>query len=76
MIVSAGYNIAGPEVEAALLTHPLVADCGVAGASTSTATCALLVGTAATLRARAARNPSAATSRFGKAAGACSIHRA
>jgi 2-aminobenzoate-CoA ligase len=32
MIVSAGYNIAGPEVEAALLQHPAVADCGVVGA--------------------------------------------
>jgi 2-aminobenzoate-CoA ligase len=32
MIVSAGYNIAGPEVEAALLTHPMVAECGVVGA--------------------------------------------
>jgi 2-aminobenzoate-CoA ligase len=32
MIVSAGYNIAGPEVEAALLTHPAVAECGVVGA--------------------------------------------
>jgi len=32
MIVSAGYNIAGPEVEAALLLHPAVADCGVVGA--------------------------------------------
>jgi 2-aminobenzoate-CoA ligase len=32
MIVSAGYNIAGPEVEAALLTHPHVAECGVVGA--------------------------------------------
>jgi 2-aminobenzoate-CoA ligase len=31
MIVSAGYNIAGPDVEAALLTHPSVADCGVVG---------------------------------------------
>ena len=31
MIISAGYNIAGPEVEAALLQHPAVADCGVAG---------------------------------------------
>jgi 2-aminobenzoate-CoA ligase len=29
MIVSAGYNIAGPEVEAALLTHAAVAECGV-----------------------------------------------
>ncbi len=33
MIVSAGYNIAGPEVEGALLTHPAVAECGVVGAS-------------------------------------------
>jgi 2-aminobenzoate-CoA ligase len=32
MIVSAGYNIAGPDVEAALLTHPAVAECGVVGA--------------------------------------------
>jgi 2-aminobenzoate-CoA ligase len=32
MIVSAGYNIAGPEVEAALLTHPAIAECGVVGA--------------------------------------------
>jgi 2-aminobenzoate-CoA ligase len=31
MIVSAGYNIAGPEVEAVLLTHDAVADCGVVG---------------------------------------------
>src|SRR5215469_13453705 len=31
MIVSAGYNIAGPEVEAVLLTHPAVAECGVVG---------------------------------------------
>ena len=31
MIVSAGYNIAGPEVETALLTHPAVAECGVVG---------------------------------------------
>ena len=29
MIVSAGYNIAGPEVEAALLAHPAVAECAV-----------------------------------------------
>ena len=29
MIVSAGYNIAGPEVEGALLLHPAVAECGV-----------------------------------------------
>jgi 2-aminobenzoate-CoA ligase len=31
MIVSAGYNIAGPEVETVLLTHPAVAECGVVG---------------------------------------------
>lgn len=29
MIISAGYNIAGPEVEAALLSHPFVAECAV-----------------------------------------------
>ncbi len=32
MIISAGYNIAGPEVEAALLSHPAVSECGVVGA--------------------------------------------
>jgi 2-aminobenzoate-CoA ligase len=31
MIISAGYNIAGPEVETVLLTHPAVAECGVVG---------------------------------------------
>ena len=31
MIVSAGYNIAGPEVEAALLAHEAVAECAVIG---------------------------------------------
>ncbi|WP_255951050.1 AMP-binding protein [Streptomyces odontomachi] len=31
MIVSAGYNIAGPEVEEALLAHPDVAECAVVG---------------------------------------------
>ncbi len=31
MIVSAGYNIGGPEVEDALLKHPSVAECGVIG---------------------------------------------
>ncbi len=31
MIISAGYNIAGPEVESALLMHPDVAECGVVG---------------------------------------------
>ena len=32
MIVSAGYNIAGPEVEAALLAHEAVSECAVIGA--------------------------------------------
>ncbi|MEX2520399.1 MAG: AMP-binding protein [Paracoccaceae bacterium] len=32
MIISSGYNIAGPEVEAALLSHPAVAECAVIGA--------------------------------------------
>jgi 2-aminobenzoate-CoA ligase len=32
MIISAGYNIAGPEVEAALLSHPAVKECAVIGA--------------------------------------------
>jgi 2-aminobenzoate-CoA ligase len=31
MIISAGYNIAGAEVEEALLHHPDVAECGVVG---------------------------------------------
>lgn len=31
MIISAGYNIAGPEVEDALLLHPAVAECAVVG---------------------------------------------
>ena len=31
MIVSAGYNIGGPEVEGALMLHPAVAECGVIG---------------------------------------------
>ena len=31
MIISGGYNIAGPEIESALLLHPVVADCGVVG---------------------------------------------
>ena len=33
MIVSSGYNISGPEVEVALLTHPAVAECAVVGAT-------------------------------------------
>jgi 2-aminobenzoate-CoA ligase len=33
MIISSGYNIAGPEVESALLLHPAVAECGVVGAA-------------------------------------------
>jgi 2-aminobenzoate-CoA ligase len=32
MIVSSGYNIAGPEVEAALLAHDTVSECAVIGA--------------------------------------------
>ena len=32
MIISAGYNIAGPEVEEALLEHDAVAECAVVGA--------------------------------------------
>ena len=31
MIISSGYNIAGPEVEAALLSHSSVAECAVIG---------------------------------------------
>jgi 2-aminobenzoate-CoA ligase len=31
MIISSGYNISGPEVENALLTHPGVAECAVIG---------------------------------------------
>jgi 2-aminobenzoate-CoA ligase len=31
MIISSGYNIAGPEVEAALLSHPDVRECAVIG---------------------------------------------
>jgi 2-aminobenzoate-CoA ligase len=31
MIISAGYNIAGPEVETALLSHPDVRECAVVG---------------------------------------------
>ena len=32
LIVSAGHKISGPEVEAVLLDHPAVAECGVVGA--------------------------------------------
>ena len=31
MIISSGYNIAGPEVEAALLAHEIVSECAVIG---------------------------------------------
>ncbi|HTR07579.1 MAG TPA: AMP-binding protein [Paraburkholderia sp.] len=31
MIVSSGYNIAGPEIETVLMQHPAVAECGVTG---------------------------------------------
>jgi 2-aminobenzoate-CoA ligase len=33
MIISAGYNIAGPEVETCLLQHPWVSECAVVGVS-------------------------------------------
>lgn len=33
MIVSAGYNISGPEVESVLMQHEAVAECGVIGVS-------------------------------------------
>jgi 2-aminobenzoate-CoA ligase len=32
MIIASGYNIAGPEVEGALLEHPRVLECAVVGA--------------------------------------------
>jgi 2-aminobenzoate-CoA ligase len=32
MIISAGYNIAGPEIEGVLLDHPMVKECAVIGA--------------------------------------------
>ena len=32
MIISAGYNISGPEIEAVLLEHPKVKECAVVGA--------------------------------------------
>lgn len=31
IILTAGYNVAGPEVESALLEHPAVAECAVVG---------------------------------------------
>ena len=31
MIITAGYNVGGPEVEDALMRHPAVAECGVVG---------------------------------------------
>ena len=37
MIISAGYNIGGPEVEGALLMHPAVAECGVSARRTRSA---------------------------------------
>ncbi len=33
MIVTSGYNVAGPEVEAALIAHEAVLECGVVGAT-------------------------------------------
>lgn len=38
MIIASGYNVSPVEVEETLLSHPLVADCGVAGAVTSRGT--------------------------------------
>ena len=35
MIISAGYNIAGPEVESAMQAHPAVKECAVIGAPDS-----------------------------------------
>ncbi|HYM47347.1 MAG TPA: 2-aminobenzoate-CoA ligase, partial [Burkholderiaceae bacterium] len=35
MIVTSGYNVAGPEVESALLLHAAVAECGVIGVADS-----------------------------------------
>jgi len=32
IILTAGYNVSGPEVEEALMKHPAVADCAVVGA--------------------------------------------
>ena len=37
MIVTSGYNVAGPEVEGALLLHPAVAECGVVGVADGSA---------------------------------------
>ena len=31
MIITSGYNVAGPEVEDALMQHPFIAECGVIG---------------------------------------------
>jgi 2-aminobenzoate-CoA ligase len=36
MIISAGYNISGPEVESALMQHEAVAECGVIGVADET----------------------------------------
>ncbi len=36
MIVSAGYNVSGPEVEGVLLEHPKVLECGVIGVPDAT----------------------------------------
>ena len=36
LIITGGYNVAGPEVEAALLAHPSVADCAVVGVADDT----------------------------------------
>ena len=35
MIITSGYNVSGPEVEDALMQHPVVAECGVIGLADS-----------------------------------------
>ena len=55
MIISAGYNIAGPEVEAALLSHPEVAECAVIGAPSEERGQIVEMGDHAALMARGGR---------------------
>jgi 2-aminobenzoate-CoA ligase len=57
MIVSSGYNIAGPEVEAALLAHPDVAECAVVGLPDAERGC--IVKAFVVLREGAAAGPAA-----------------
>ena len=58
MIISAGYNIAGPEVEGALLAHPAVAECAVVG--TPDAERGTIVKAFVVLKKEFARDPSMA----------------